>query len=50
MYDAAEVMACLESLRGRTPPSGMISESDVSPSGERQVEGLFESLLTESFQ
>lgn len=41
----------IESLRGRMPPSGMISE------GERQVEGLspegdaarFESLLAESF-
>jgi len=36
-------------VRGRMPPSGMISEGDVSPSGERQVEGLFESLLAESF-
>lgn len=30
-------------VRGRMPPSGMISE------GERQVEGLFESLLSQSF-
>jgi hypothetical protein len=39
----AGVMVRVESLRGRMPPSGMISES------ERQVEGLFESLLSQSF-
>ena len=27
----------IESLRGRMPPSGIISEGDVSPSGERQA-------------
>jgi hypothetical protein len=32
-----------DDVRGRMPPSGMISE------GERQVDGLFESLLAESF-
>jgi hypothetical protein len=41
----AGVVARVESLRGR------MSEGDreASPSGERQVEGLFESLLSESF-
>lgn len=39
----AGVVARVESLRGRMPSLGMISE------GERQVEGLFESLLAESF-
>jgi hypothetical protein len=39
----AGVAARVESLRGRMSPSGMVSE------GERQVEGLFESLLAESF-
>jgi hypothetical protein len=39
----APVVARVESLRGRMSPSGMISEA------ERQVEGLFGSLLAESF-
>jgi hypothetical protein len=39
----AGVVARVESLRGRMPPSGMVSE------GERQVEGLFKSLLSENF-
>ena len=39
----AGVVARVESLRGRMSPSGMVSE------GERQVENLFESLLSESF-
>jgi hypothetical protein len=40
-----ELVEVVESLRGR------MSEGDreASPSGERQVEGLFESLLSESF-
>jgi hypothetical protein len=38
-----DVVARVESLRAR------MGESDVSPSGERQVEGLFESLLAEAF-
>jgi hypothetical protein len=38
-----ELVEVVESLRGRMPPSGMVSE------GERQVEGLFESLLHEAF-
>ena len=38
-----ELVEVVESLRGRMPPSGMVSE------GERQVEGLFESLLAEAF-
>jgi len=33
----------VEGLRGRMSPSGMISEAG------RQVEGLFESLLSENF-
>ena len=33
----------IESLRGRMPPSGIISEAG------RQVNGLFESLLLEAF-
>jgi hypothetical protein len=37
------VVARVESLRGRMSPSGIISEAG------RQVEGLFESLLSGSF-
>ena len=40
---ATGVIARVESLRGRMPPLGIISEAG------RQVNGLFESLLAESF-
>jgi hypothetical protein len=37
------VVTRVKGLRGRMPPSGMISEAG------RQVNGLFESLLAQSF-